>query len=71
MFIVLDKIIVYDFYGFYYIFNGIYNFFVFFEGMWFDIRWLFGLWGENRWGGEVGNEIRGIVLRELEKEVKV
>lgn len=27
--------------------------------------------GRKRWGGEAGNETRGIVLRELEKEVKV
>lgn len=66
-----DKTIVYDFYGLHHIPNGTYNLFALPEGMRPDIRRLPGLWGENRWGGEVGNETRGIVLRELEKEVKV
>ncbi|OXG23479.1 ligase [Cryptococcus neoformans Tu401-1] len=66
-----DQTIIYDFYGLHHIPNGTYNLFALPEGMRPDIRRLPGLWGEKRWGEEAGNETRGIVLRELEKEVKV
>lgn len=67
----LDETITYNFYGLHHIPNGTYNLFALPEGMRLDIRRLPGLWGEARWGGEVGNETREIVLRELDKEVKV
>ncbi|KIR79484.1 ligase [Cryptococcus gattii EJB2] len=67
----LDETITYNFYGLHHIPNGTYNLFALPEGMRPDIRRLPGLWGEARWGGEVGNETREIVLRELDKEVKV
>lgn len=67
----LDETITYNFYGLHHIPNGTYNLFALPEGMRPDIRRLPGLWGEARWAGEVGNETRGIVLRELDKEVKV
>ncbi|WWD20527.1 hypothetical protein CI109_105003 [Kwoniella shandongensis] len=66
-----DEQIAYDFYGLHHIPNGTYNLYALPEGMRVDIRRLPGMWGETLGiGGEVGNVTRGIVLRELEKEVK-
>ncbi|WVQ74741.1 hypothetical protein IAR50_004346 [Cryptococcus sp. DSM 104548] len=69
---IADETILYDFYGLHYIPNGTYNLYGLPEGMRPDIRRLPGLWGKEKSDveGSVGNATRGILLREMEKEVQ-
>ncbi|WVQ85781.1 hypothetical protein IAT38_007948 [Cryptococcus sp. DSM 104549] len=66
-----DKTMVYDFLGVHYLPNGTYNMYALPEGMRMDIRKLPGLWGAKLGSGEVVEATRGIIMRELEKEVRV
>ncbi|OCF42632.1 hypothetical protein I317_03491 [Kwoniella heveanensis CBS 569] len=73
--------ISYDFYGLHYKPNGTYNLFAMPEGMRVDIRKLPYLWmtaggkkdgnGTGEGAGITAKETKGIILRELEKEVAV
>ncbi|ODN80188.1 hypothetical protein L198_07845 [Cryptococcus wingfieldii CBS 7118] len=66
-----DETIIYDFYGLHHLPNGTYNLYALPVGMRPDVRRLPGLWGEGKNGvqGSVGNVTRGILLREMEREV--